>query len=185
MCVYLSRHQCLDLAAETLGARSVDHIDIAFDDLSSDKHYKAAEDPKKFRSEKTQRGPLIEGWRDDQEPIMCSYKVVSASFEVWGFQTRVEDYIHRCIRDVLLLGHRQAFAWIDEWLEMSIDDVRRYEQTAQAETNATVLQVADETATAASGNAGEAGADDEPLKTEIAAVVDGDGETQREQVQQL
>lgn len=70
---------------------------------------------------------------------MCSYKSVSASFEVWGFQTRVEDYIHRCIRDVLLLGHRQAFAWIDEWLDMSIEDVRQYELKSQAETNAKVL----------------------------------------------
>lgn len=81
----------------------------------------------------------MEGWRDDHRPLMCSYKAVSASFEVWGFQTRVEDYIHRCIRDVLLLGHRQAFAWIDEWLDMSISDVREFELKAQAETNAKVL----------------------------------------------
>lgn len=73
---------------------------------------------------------------------MCSYKLVHASFEVWGFQTRVEDYIQKCIRDVLLLGHRQAFAWIDHWLDMSIDDVREYEKGVQAETNAKVLQSA-------------------------------------------
>lgn len=66
---------------------------------------------------------------------MCSYKLVNASFEVWGFQTRVEDYIQRCIRDVLLLGHRQAFTWIDEWIDMNIKDVRDYEKRLQAETN--------------------------------------------------
>lgn len=82
------------------------------------------------------RGPLLEGWRDDQPPVMCSYKLVNASFEVWGLQTRVEDFIQRCIRDVLLLGHRQAFCWIDSWYEMSIEDVRIYEKQLQAETNA-------------------------------------------------
>lgn len=77
---------------------------------------------------------MIEGWRNET-PIMCSYKLVNASFEVWGFQTRVEDYIQRCIREVLLLGHRQAFAWIDEWVDMTIEDVRNYERQLQAETN--------------------------------------------------
>lgn len=77
----------------------------------------------------------MEGWRDYDKPIMCSYKLVNASFEVWGFQTRVEDYIHRCISDVLLLGHRQAFTWIDNWIDMTIDDVREYEKQLQAETN--------------------------------------------------
>lgn len=122
----------MNLPPEKLAERSVDEVDIAFDELT--KHYKREEDPKFFQSIKTKRGPLIEGWRNDQ-PIMCSYKVVNASFEVWGFQTRVEDFIQRCIRDVLLLGHRQAFAWIDEWIDMSMDDVREYERCLQEETN--------------------------------------------------
>lgn len=117
---------------DKLSARTIDHVDIAFDEVT--KHYKREEDPKFFHSVKTNRGPLIEGWRDDK-PIMCSYKHVSASFEVWGLQTRVEDFIQRCIRDVLLLGHRQAFAWIDEWIEMSMDDVREYERRLHEETN--------------------------------------------------
>lgn len=45
--------KCLNLPADQLPARSVDHVDIAFDDLSSDKHYKEEEDPKKFKSTKT------------------------------------------------------------------------------------------------------------------------------------
>lgn len=122
----------MNLEPDVLAARTVDEVDIAFDELT--KHYKREEDPKFFQSTKTKRGPLIEGWRNEK-PIMCSYKVVHASFEVWGFQTRVEDFIHRCIREVLLLGHRQAFAWIDEWIEMSMEDVREYEHRLQEETN--------------------------------------------------
>jgi len=66
---------------------------------------------------------------------MCSYKVVHASFEVWGLQTKVEDFIQRGIREILLLGHRQAFAWLDEWHGMTLEDVRAYERQKQAETN--------------------------------------------------
>jgi hypothetical protein len=39
------------------------------------------------------------------------------------------------IREVLLVAHRQAFAWVDEWHGMTIEDVRTYEQTMQQETN--------------------------------------------------
>jgi len=31
------------------------------------------------------------------------------------------------VRDVLLLGHKQAFTWMDEWLGMAMDDLRKYE----------------------------------------------------------
>lgn len=127
---------CFNLSDEELAERTVDHIDIAFDDLSNIKHYKREEDPKFFKSKLTDRGPLVEGWRDTDKPIMCSYKSIHASFEVWGLQTRVEDFIQRAIRDVLLLGHRQAFTWIDEWYTMTIDDVRQYEHDMQMETNA-------------------------------------------------
>lgn len=34
-----------------------------------------------------------------------------------------------------MLGHRQAFAWIDEWFDMNLENVRQYEQKMQAETN--------------------------------------------------
>ncbi|KAH8250713.1 hypothetical protein KR038_000608 [Drosophila bunnanda] len=129
-----STENCLDLSEEELKTRTVDHLDIAFDDLSP-KHYKQEEDPKFYKSVKTNRGPLIEGWRDTDKPIMCSYKVVHATFEVWGLQTKVEDFIQRGIREILLLGHRQAFAWLDEWHGMTLEDVRDYERQKQAETN--------------------------------------------------
>ncbi|CAK9826867.1 Cytoplasmic phosphatidylinositol transfer protein 1 [Anthophora retusa] len=129
-----SAENCLGLSPIELSHREVDYIDIAYDELSA-KHYKEEEDPKFFQSKRTGRGPLVEGWRDTTQPIMCSYKLVHASFEIWGMQTRVEYFIQKCIRDILLLGHRQAFAWIDEWYDMTLEDVREYEQKMQAETN--------------------------------------------------
>ncbi|XP_043603139.1 cytoplasmic phosphatidylinositol transfer protein 1 isoform X2 [Bombus pyrosoma] len=129
-----STENCLGLSPIELIHREVDFVDIAYDELSA-KHYKEEEDPKFFKSQRTGRGPLVEGWKGTTQPIMCSYKLVQVSFEMWGMQTRVEDFIHRCIRDILLLGHRQAFAWIDEWYDMTLEDVRQYEQKMQAETN--------------------------------------------------
>lgn len=41
----------------------------------------------------------------------------------------------QAIREILLLGHRQAFAWMDDWYNMTIDDVRAYEKDMQAKTN--------------------------------------------------
>lgn len=125
---------CLDMTPEELEQRVVDFLDIAYDEIKPH-HYKEAEDPKYFKSEKTGRGPLVEGWRDTHQPIMCCYKSVSVKFEVWGLQTRVEEYAQGAIREILLLGHRQAFAWMDDWYNMTLDDVREYEKDMQAKTN--------------------------------------------------
>lgn len=53
------------------------------------------QDLRYFKSEKTSRGILQEGWRDTKDPIMCSYKLVTVKFEVWGLQTRVEQFVHK------------------------------------------------------------------------------------------
>ena len=56
------------------------HIDIANDAvLSAD--YKAEEDPKKFKSEKTGRGPLSGDWKKSTQPIMTCYKLVTVNFK--------------------------------------------------------------------------------------------------------
>uniref|UniRef100_A0A4W6FS64 Cytoplasmic phosphatidylinositol transfer protein 1 n=1 Tax=Lates calcarifer TaxID=8187 RepID=A0A4W6FS64_LATCA len=114
--------------------REVCFIDIAYDEIP-ERYYKESEDLRYFKSEKTSRGILQEGWRDTQDPIMCSYKLVTVKFEVWGLQTRVEQFVHKVVRDVLLLGHRQAFAWVDEWIDMTMDEVREFERTIQEATN--------------------------------------------------
>ncbi|XP_053550087.1 cytoplasmic phosphatidylinositol transfer protein 1 [Bombina bombina] len=119
----------------------VTHLDIAFDDIP-ERYYKSVEDLRNFASSKTGRGPLQEGWRSNMQPIMCSYKLVIVKFEVWGLQTRVEQFVHKVIRDLLLVGHRQAFAWVDDWYGMTMDDVREYEKETQAATNEKIGPVA-------------------------------------------
>jgi len=134
-----STENCLNLSKEVLEQRTIDHVDIALDQCSPH-HYKEEEDLLKFKSEKTSRGPLSEGWRDDTQPIMCSYKLVDVRFELMSLlQSRIEDFVHKAVREILLVGHRQAFAWIDEWFGMTIEDVRDYETRMQQETNEKVL----------------------------------------------
>ncbi|NXK95969.1 PITC1 protein, partial [Formicarius rufipectus] len=116
--------------------REVCFIDIASDEIP-ERYYKESEDPKYFKSQKTGRGQLKEGWRETHQPIMCSYKLVTVKFEVWGLQTRVEQFVHKVVRDILLIGHRQAFAWVDEWYGeyMTMDEVREFERATQEATN--------------------------------------------------
>lgn len=129
---------CLNLSEEVLKERQVEFIDIVYDEICP-KNYKEEEDLKFFKSIKTGRGPLTEDWQEKTTPVMCTYKVVQASFEVWGLQTRVEELIHQTIKEILTVGHRQAFAWIDEWYDMKMEDVRKYEKALHEETNIKVV----------------------------------------------
>lgn len=132
---------CLDLSEEVLKQRAVDYIDIALDE-SSPHHYRLEEDVTNFQSKKTGRGPLLAGWRETTNPIMCSYKVVEVRFDmVYMLQARIEEFVHKSIREILLVGHRQAFAWLDDWFEMSLEDVRDFEKRMQEETNEKVGQL--------------------------------------------
>jgi len=130
-----SSENCLNCDEETLKARIVDHIDIALDECAPH-HYKESEDVTKFKSVKTGRGPLLEGWRDSSNPVMCSYKLVEVRFDMmYLLQARIEEFVHKAIREILLVGHRQAFAWVDDWYGMTMEDVREYETKMQEETN--------------------------------------------------
>ncbi|XP_046403056.1 cytoplasmic phosphatidylinositol transfer protein 1 [Ischnura elegans] len=150
-----SSDNVLGVPASELKDLSVDFVDIVYDEVNP-RNYKEEEDLRYFKSVTTGRGPLVEGWRGGPHsgvlsegnawleptvlPIMCSYKLVSVSFEVWGLQTRVEEFVQRCVRDVLLLGHRQAFAWVDEWIGMDLSAVRAYEAEMIGKTNEKVAQ---------------------------------------------
>ena len=60
--------------------------------------YKPTEDPTRFKSSKTGRGPLIgPNWERSVNPVMCCYKLVTVEFKWWGLQNKVEKFIHRVI----------------------------------------------------------------------------------------
>jgi len=116
-----------------LNEREIVYLDIAFDEVSQQHEMKKEEEPKTFHSIETGRGPLGEDWQKTHKPIMCIYKVAKVEFKYWGFQNKVEQFIHKTmVRDIMLLGHKQAFCWIDEWYGLSIPVLRKYEQETQS-----------------------------------------------------
>jgi len=116
-----------ELDAKKLKERTVVNIDIANDHVDSN-DYKADEDPKRYKSEKTGRGPL-EGkdWKNSVAPVMTAYKLVTVQFKWWGLQTKVEDFIHKTQRRVFTNFHRQLFCWTDRWHGMTMEDIRALE----------------------------------------------------------
>jgi hypothetical protein len=32
------------------------------------------------------------------------------------------------VRDVVLLGHKQAYCWMDEWFGMTMEELRKFEE---------------------------------------------------------
>ena len=90
-------------------------IDIAKDEVSP-ADYKPDEDPKTFKSTKTGRGPLTSPtWKNEVDPVMTCYKLVTIEFKWFGLQTKVEDFIFKTEKRLFLNQHRQVFCWIDKW----------------------------------------------------------------------
>ena len=119
-----------DLTPEQLANREVIIIDL----VNEPHHYgyNEAEDPTKFKSKKTGRGPLKADYIQSHEPIMCAYKLVIAEFTWWGLQTRVENFIGNVERKIFTRLHRQMFVWMDEWIDKSLEDMRHLEEETRA-----------------------------------------------------
>jgi len=117
-----------ELPPEKLKNREVVYIDIANDPIAP-ADYKPTEDPTKFKSEKTGRGPLVEeGWKNNVNPVMTCYKLVTCEFKWFGLQTRVENFIQKTERRLFTTFHRQVFCWLDRWYGLTMDDIRALEE---------------------------------------------------------
>ncbi|VDN02030.1 unnamed protein product [Thelazia callipaeda] len=121
-----------ELTKDELKNRIVDKMDFVNDSISA-YDYIPEEDPKLYHSIKTGRGPLKADWIDDcvknGKPIMCAYKLCKVEFRFWGLQTRAERWIHNyALRNTMLRAHKQAWAWQDEWHNLTLDDIRKLEQ---------------------------------------------------------
>ncbi|CAB3364513.1 Hypothetical predicted protein [Cloeon dipterum] len=101
------------LPEDRLKQREVVHIDIAHDPVQPS-DYKADEDPTKFKSEKTGRGPLVtKTWKNEVTPVMTCYKLVTAEFKWFGLQGRVESFIQKSERRLFTNFHRCVSQVVD------------------------------------------------------------------------
>jgi Phosphatidylinositol transfer protein/PH domain len=75
--------------------------------------------------------PLSSSWRDpvSSKVKMTAYKhiKVKCSFP-FGLQGRVESFIVKFIKGMVLNGHRKLVSWVDEWYGMSMDELRNFEK---------------------------------------------------------
>ncbi|XP_054628618.1 membrane-associated phosphatidylinositol transfer protein 2-like isoform X2 [Dunckerocampus dactyliophorus] len=138
--------------------RTIDPIDIVTDPIPPHE-YKAEEDPRFYKSAKTQRGPLMDDWIEDynnnpgKTPIMCAYKLCKVEFRYWGMQSKIERFIHDVgLRKVMVRAHRQAWCWQDEWYGLTMEDIRELELETQRTLAAKMAQFCQvEEATEANG----------------------------------
>ncbi|CAJ0945177.1 unnamed protein product [Ranitomeya imitator] len=117
------------------------HIDIADRSQVEPSDYKADEDPAIFESFKTKRGPLGPNWKKELAnkedcPRMCAYKLVTIKFRWWGLQNKVEHFIQKQEKRIFTNFHRQLFCWIDKWIDLTMEDIRRMEDETQKELEA-------------------------------------------------
>ncbi|XP_043094874.1 phosphatidylinositol transfer protein beta isoform-like [Puntigrus tetrazona] len=116
------------LDSSTWKSVEVTPIDIADKEQVIPVDYKADEDPAIFHSVKTGRGPLGPSWKRElvNNPtayLMCSYKLVTVKFKWWGLQNRIESFIHKQEKRIFTNFNRQLFCWIDQWVELDMEDI--------------------------------------------------------------
>ncbi|XP_016514410.2 uncharacterized protein LOC107831184, partial [Nicotiana tabacum] len=125
------------LSKEQLAARQVEVIDIASaaTDYWSYIVGRNDVDLSNFRSARSGRGPLLEGWQDHCSPVMTAYKLVIIDAPYWGFGSRLEQALMAGERALFLESHRNCFAWIDEWFELKVEVLRELEKQSDYSLN--------------------------------------------------
>nr|XP_039266791.1 phosphatidylinositol transfer protein alpha isoform-like [Styela clava] len=134
-----------NLPPDLLKNRDVIKIDIA-DDLIKRADYKEDQDPTLFKPNVEGRGPLTKDWikqLKSQEhgqqkadgrckmPHMCAYKLVRCNFKWFGLQNIVENFVHKQERRIFTNFNRQVYCWMDNWLGLTMEDIRRIEEQTQ------------------------------------------------------
>eukprot|EP00160_Parvularia_atlantis_P003620 Unigene1302_Nuclearia_a/m.4151 Unigene1302_Nuclearia_a/g.4151 ORF Unigene1302_Nuclearia_a/g.4151 Unigene1302_Nuclearia_a/m.4151 type:complete len:104 (-) Unigene1302_Nuclearia_a:201-512(-) len=83
---------------------------------------------------KTDRGQLSPGWRQKpMQQVMCCYKLITVEFKLMGVQNRVENFIHKTSRYQMLKLHRQIFCWLDNYVDLTMEQMREIEEHTKRE----------------------------------------------------
>ena len=124
-----------NLGAEDLAKREVIPIDISVK-MDNPKYYEPENDPSLFKSEKTGRGPLQEGWQAVAKPVMTCYKLCRMRFKWFGLQSTVESIMAKEEFKVFKKFHQKLFCSIDKWFGLTMEDIRVMEEEAKKELDA-------------------------------------------------
>ncbi|KAL3616410.1 hypothetical protein CASFOL_039800 [Castilleja foliolosa] len=126
-----------ELNKEQLAIRQVEMLDIATyaNDYWSYVIGSSDIDFSQFKSAQTGRGPLLDGWQDQCNPVMTAYKLVTIDVPYWGFGSRLEQALLAGERALFLESHRNCFSWIDEWFGLTLDVMRELEKQSDSSLN--------------------------------------------------
>uniref|UniRef100_A0A8C2HHX3 Phosphatidylinositol transfer protein membrane associated 2 n=1 Tax=Cyprinus carpio TaxID=7962 RepID=A0A8C2HHX3_CYPCA len=131
------QNEVFNMSSAERRQRDIDPIDIV-NEFIAPHEYLVEEDPKLYKSYKTQRGPLSDDWITEinnnpgKMPVMCAYKLCKVEFRYWGMQSKIERFIHDVgLRKVMVRAHRQAWCWQDEWYGLTMEDIRQLELETQ------------------------------------------------------
>ena len=120
----------LQLPALTVSQRKTEILDIAFDSEPAPPGLDPRE--KKFpgRPDLSKRN----WWETTDRPLMVCYKVITIDAQLpFGLQGRVETFIHKFVKNLILQSHRKLYAWLEDWGAMDIEGLRNYERIVQKE----------------------------------------------------
>ncbi|KAA8491030.1 Phosphatidylinositol transfer protein 2 [Porphyridium purpureum] len=119
------------LTAEELKLRSVDVLDIA--DKNNGVAMIKGEDPTQFVSQKyPEHSKLKKDFAETCTPVMTAYKVVRLEFKVFGLQSKVEKWgQYYGMRGSFIKFHRKLWCWMDEWMDLSLEEIRDMEEKAK------------------------------------------------------
>jgi hypothetical protein len=72
--------------------------------------------------------------------MVVSVKVVKASVQIWGLQTKLERFAAcELIPSVLLGSARGVVGWASDWARMTNEEIERYAEEINAEVNASIV----------------------------------------------
>lgn len=129
----------LNLDVNRLAERQVVEIDIS-ERLPNPKDYEEEFDPTLYKSEKTGRGPFVQGWQETTKPVMTCYKLCDLRFKWFGLQNRVEGIMEKEQLKLLWKFHQKLVCMIDHFHGLTMEDIREIERKAKEELDAKLDQ---------------------------------------------
>jgi len=118
----------LDRKKKTGGKPNTVFVDVSNKDELRDDYYFLEQDPSKFKSMKSDRGPFISAkWIDSTSPIMTVHRLIFINFSLPVFQSRIEAFVMNTIERPFRRFYRQMICWMDHYIELNMDDIRTLE----------------------------------------------------------
>lgn len=124
-------NNALLLDEEKVSARRVIAIDI-LNPRISDENKLLTPNLEKIIPDARQKS-LATDWLSTESETMINYQFSEINFKWFGLQERVESILEKTFVRINSIYYRRMYYWIDEWYNMTISDIEKYEETIKEE----------------------------------------------------